>query len=294
MGVVFDMQRCSVGDGPGIRTSVFLKGCPLRCVWCHNPEGFDARPQLRFDARKCMACGECRAACPQGCRPAESLDLSDCRICGRCVAHCATGALTVCGTEMSSDDVIAYVLRDKPFFDVSGGGMTLTGGEPLMQAAFALALCRAANKADIDICVETSGMGDKAALLALAPYVSCFLYDIKESDPVRHLAYTGASNERILDNLRALNGVGARIVLRCPVIPGFNNREEHFAFIGQLADSLGGVSETHIEPYHPLGEGKRVSLRMPPVQPVSVPTDEQIGGWIKAVARHTRKPVRLP
>ena len=241
-----------------------------------------------------MRCGACSTACPRGLSPSEGIHPSKCISCGRCAKACVAQALEICGKEMSVSDVIKRVLRDKPFFDASGGGMTLTGGEPLMQGEFTLALCRAAKEAGVDVCLETSGFGSPALLQSLAPYVSLFLFDIKESDPARHLAYTGVSNESILENLYMLNHMGASIILRCPIIPGFNDRPDHLSFIGGLAQSLGGVSQVHIEPYHPLGGGKRAQLALPHEPPITLPTPPDIERWLSVIRQHTEKTVRLP
>ena len=283
VGRIFDIQRCSLHDGPGIRTTVFMKGCPLRCAWCHNPEGQTSRPLLSFVPEKCIGCGYCLRVCRnQGHRVLDgrhALDRAKCVVCGLCTRECFAGALEVVGRDVTVEDVLEVVLRDRPFYESSMGGITLSGGEPLLQAAFSKALLQQAKQAGLHCCVETCGQYEYDRLEAVAPYVDLFLYDWKESDPARHLDYCGASNERILANLRALHDAGRKIRLRCPIIPGFNDRSGHFQGIAALAQSLPNLEGVELLPYHRLGESKirrfgldhEAMLRVKAVDPDSLP-----------------------
>ena len=290
-GRIFDIQRFSTHDGPGIRTTVFFKGCPLRCRWCHNPEGLRPEPQIAFAPDRCIACGDCAAACPEGAhrleraaagRAVHAFDRARCRSCGTCAAACASGALETVGREIEAEDVLREVLRDRVFYETSGGGLTLSGGEPLLQPAFAAALLRAAKAEGLHTAVETSGFAPWKDLDALAGSVDLFLYDIKETDPERHREFTGVPNESILGNLRKLHAGGARIALRCPIIPACNDREDHFAGIAALMRELPGLAETELLAYHPLGQGKgaRLGAEPPASLPASMPDREASRRWV--------------
>lgn len=259
-GMVFDIQRFCIHDGPGIRTTVFLKGCPLNCLWCHNPEGISPQPQLSFMPDRCIGCRKCMEVCSRGGHREESgkhvLDRTKCVVCGACAAACCCGALEVVGRRMSVAEVMAEVLSDRPFYVTSGGGMTLSGGEPLMQMEFSAALLQAARAEDVSTCVETSGLIDSARLMNLLPLVDLFLYDVKDTDPAHHRSNTGADNAKILENLRLLHDAGAKIILRLPIVPGLNDRADHFEGIARLWGRLPRLAGAEIMPYHPLGRGK--------------------------------------
>ena len=266
-GRVFDIQRFSIHDGPGIRTTVFLQGCPLDCAWCHNPEGRAATPQLAFTPTLCIGCGFCFRHCEHGGHVMEEdahrLHREGCVACFCCVRECYSGALEVVGSDRTVEEVIAEVLRDRPFYKESGGGMTLSGGEPLAQPVFAEALLRRAKDEGLHTCLETSGAAPWEDLAALVPHVDCFLYDYKETDPERHRACTGQDNARILNNLRHLDDAGVPILLRCPIIPGVNLRDDHLQGIADLAGTLQNLQDVNIMGFHRLGEGKRERIGLP-------------------------------
>jgi len=274
LGGVFDIQRFSIHDGPGIRTTVFLKGCPLRCLWCHNPEGRSPSQVVSFLPEKCLGCGECVSACPQHAHRLEAAgtdgsavthiyDREVCQTCGRCTQVCDTRALEFVGRRMTVVEVMKEVCQDKAFYPTSGGGLTISGGEPLSQIDFTLALLCAARQEGFHRCLETCGFVSWGRFSAVLPLVDLFLFDFKETDPRRHAEFTGRSNEIILKNLHALHDVGAKIQLQCPIVPGFNDREDHFAGIAALARSLPNLAGVKLLPYHPLGKSKleRFGLR---------------------------------
>ena len=295
--VIFNIQRFSVNDGPGIRTTVFMKGCMLNCLWCHNPESKSPKPQVFLTPRLCVGCGECVAACQKGLHSFTEdgrhlIDRTKCGLCGECVSACV-GALELCGKEMTPEEIIREVLKDKPFYENSGGGMTISGGDPLFAADFTLALLRCAQENGLHTCIETSGFARWEKIGALIPYVDLFLWDVKETDSARHAEYTGVPNELILENLKKLDAAGAKTVLRCPVIPGYNDREEHFAAIAALAESLEHVQEINIEPYHPLGQSKSEAIGEEyALSGLSFPKDDLVKEWMAAVQKGTRVPVK--
>jgi len=260
-GAVFNIQRFCVQDGPGVRTAVFLKGCHLRCAWCHNPESHKRHPEIMYDPAKCIYCGACAAVCinHELMDGVHSYDRAACAGCGRCVDVCYAGAIELCGKEMTAEEVMKTVVRDKDFYGMDGG-MTVSGGEPLLQADFTLELAKLARENGINVCIETSGDADSEILMEIARYTDLFLYDIKLLDGEMHKKYTGISNARILKNLRMLDDMGARTILRCPIIPDVNLTEEHFSGIARLAESLKNVIEVQFEPYHPLGVSKSQRL----------------------------------
>ena len=273
-GRIFDIQRFSIHDGPGIRTTVFLKGCPLRCVWCHNPEGMNSSQVISFLPEKCIACGECVRICEHHAHGFEAAgangsgvthvyDRDRCEACGRCTEHCAARALEAVGRDLTVAEVMKEVRQDKAFYATSGGGLSISGGEPLAQIDFTIALLTATGEEGFHSCVETCGFASWARFKPLLSLVDLFLFDFKETDPQRHAEFTGQSNEVILKNLRALSDIGAKIQLQCPLVPGFNDREEHIDGIAALALSMPGITGVQLLPYHPLGKSKldRFGLR---------------------------------
>jgi len=291
-GRVFDIQRFSIHDGPGIRTTVFLKGCPLHCLWCHNPEGISAEPLLSFAPDRCINCGRCVDACPNHAHAMDPQEghvlLRDrCAVCGECVAVCHSRALEIVGTDISANDVLDRALRDRLFFETSGGGITLSGGEPLLQAAFAEALLRGAKSAGVHTAVETCGHVDFARFARIMPHTDLFLYDVKETDEALHREYTGVDGRRILDNLRALHEAGASVLVRLPIVPGLNDRQDHFERVAGIVKPLPGLLGVEVMPYHGLGAGKRRRFGMESdgsADPPS-PSQETVARWVASLRR---------
>ncbi len=258
-GIVFDIQRFALHDGPGIRTTVFLKGCPLRCTWCHNPESQAFRPQLAFDPDRCTTCAAAAQAHTQGIQLLAHVGAADART-GLLADACPHGALRQIGRRMTVEEVMDEVVRDAPYYARSGGGLTLSGGEPLAQGGFALALLRAARALGLHTCLDTSGAVGRRRMEAAADLTDLFLYDYKATDPDEHRRLTGASNRRILDNLDALYRRGARIVLRCPLVPGVNDSPEHLRGIAALSRRYPRLDGVEILPYHDLGRDKAARI----------------------------------
>lgn len=288
VGRIFDIQRFSIHDGPGIRTTVFMKGCPLRCVWCHNPEGISGEPLLSFLPNKCIGCGYCLRVCPEGAHRLDNdgthvIDRARCTVCGKCTEECYAGALELVGREATVQEVLDEVLRDKPFYETSGGGMTLSGGEPLTQLEFTAALLEGGQRSDLHCAVETCGHVDFARFERILPDTDLFLYDIKETDPERHVEYTGVDNARILQNLRKLHDRGAAVLVRLPIIPGLNDRDDHFRALAKLAESLPGLEGFEVLPYHRLGTSKleRFGIEDDPLGDVEPPEKETVAGWVE-------------
>jgi pyruvate formate lyase activating enzyme len=253
-GLVFDIKKYSIHDGPGIRTTVFLKGCPLACQWCHNPESQATGRERIFRESRCIRCGACVAACTQraiswdGDGPRTSRE--KCTLCGACVEACTSEAREIVGREMTVAQVMDEIRRDVAFYDESGGGVTFSGGEPLMQPGFLRALLRACRREEIHTALDTCGYAPWDTLDAIRRTVDLFLYDLKLLDEARHREFTGASNALILSNVQALSQGGQEIILRVPVIPGVNDDEESSRQIGVFAASLPHLREVDLLPYH--------------------------------------------
>jgi len=259
-GLVADIQRFSVHDGPGIRTTVFLKGCDFRCPWCQNPETIRPVPELQVLPERCIGCGACLEACPNGARVKEGGSIRHlrerCRACGRCARTCYARALVVIGREMDPAEVLAEVLEDAPYYGNSGGGMTLSGGEPLCQPEFSRELLEGAKSAGVHTAVETNLAAAWEKVAALLPFTDFFMVDIKLTDAARHREWTGAPNDRILENVRRLSGEGKPILVRTPVVPGVNDDPGTIGAVADLVRSFPSLVAYELLPYHPLGTGK--------------------------------------
>jgi len=296
-GTVFDIQRFAIHDGPGIRTTVFLKGCPLHCLWCHNPESQEPRPEIFFSPEKCIGCHYCEEACEHnGHQFVDGVHIynrENCVRCGKCTLECYSRALETAGKLMSAEEVLQEVLKDRAFYDNSGGGMTLSGGEPMMQFEFTRDLLRLAKEEGLHNAIETCGASSWARYEEILPYVDLFLYDIKETDVELHQQFTGISNQIVIENVTALARAGAPIILRCPIIPGLNDRTAHFKAVAELANSLPTVFEINILPYHPLGTSKSQRLgKEAPLNDIAMPPEIQARGWLETVQQHTSVTVR--
>jgi pyruvate formate lyase activating enzyme len=258
-GVVFNIQRFSLHDGPGIRSTVFLKGCPLRCLWCSNPESQDVAPNLMVRDILCKGCGACAEVCPRGAiemreTGGRAIDRGLCDGCLLCVDACIYGSLRACGATMAFGDVVREVLRDEAFYRNSNGGVTLSGGEPLLQADFAARLLKEFKEKGLHTAVDTSGYVPASRFDMILPYIDVVLFDIKHLDPDPHLRATGVDNGLILGNLERISGKVA-IWLRLPLIPGFNDGEEHIRRVAALGKKI-GAEKISLLPYHEGGKSK--------------------------------------
>lgn len=297
-GQVLDVKRFAIHDGPGIRTTVFLKGCPLACSWCHNPESQRESPEILFLAARCTGCGACAAVCPAGAvRVVEGRAVTDrnaCRGCGRCVGACLQSARSLVGERRTVAQVLALVERDLLFYDQSGGGLTLSGGEPLGQPDFTLAALREAKGARIPTAVDTCGHAAPEIIEEASRCADLFLYDLKLMDERRHAEATGLGNRLILDNVRRLGSLGARVWIRFPLIPGVNSDEEDVAAIGRFVRGLRGVEAIQVLPYHGAGEVKRDRLERPrDCRRFDVPAAEILDRTAVVLRREARRPVTI-
>lgn len=262
MGIVFDVQKFCVHDGPGIRTSVFLKGCMMRCIWCHNPESFSAKKELSYKAQSCVNCKACEKVCPNGVHTftltddKHSVDFNKCTTCGKCVDNCPVESLTMFGKEMSAREVIDEVVKDRNYYKTSGGGVTFTGGEPTMQFDFLMELLTLSKEENIHICLETNGVIPNDHLLKILPYIDLFLLDYKATGDELHKKLTGVPQTLIHNTIKTLREYDKPINLRCPVIQGTNDTQEHFETIKQLQLENKNIIKAEIMAYHSYGKHK--------------------------------------
>ena len=293
-GTVLSIERCSLHDGPGLRTTVFLKGCPLSCLWCHNPESKSFTSELYYLYEKCVFCGLCGKECVNHKITAaeHSIRRTACTACGKCVRICPNSALELKGEVKTTQDVLDIILKDVRYYEKSGGGMTLSGGEPLAQFDYSLELLCLAKENGIHTCIETSGYISTDKIMSVLPFVDLFLYDFKVGNDDEHLKYTGVPKSPIMENLQKLDNVGAKIILRCPVIPGYNDNDEHFAAISETANSLTNIIEVNIMKYNPMGASKAKRIGQSGLE-LGFPEDKQVEGWLEAAARNTKVTVKL-
>jgi pyruvate formate lyase activating enzyme len=262
-GLVFDIQKFAVHDGGGIRTLVFLKGCPLKCRWCSNPESLAGKPEIIFVANNCISCGECLKVCGEGAiRHGEArcegltIDREKCALCGRCAKFCYAGAINIIGRYLSVPELMGIIERDRKFYEQSNGGVTFSGGEPTAQAEFLTVSLQELRKRGIHTAIETSSFVPWDTYASILEHVDLVLTDIKHMGDAEHRRLTGVSNQLILDNLRAVSRLGIPMKVRLPLIPGINDDETNLRLTADFVDGLDTVQSLDILPYHRLGEGK--------------------------------------
>jgi pyruvate formate lyase activating enzyme len=265
-GRIFNIQRCSTEDGPGLRTTVFMKGCSMRCAWCHNPEGLNFSCRVMWIESRCQACYRCIAACPnQAIAEADGVlftDVQRCRVCGACVQTCLNNAREVSGRDITVAQCLDTVKRDRIFYDKSGGGATLSGGEATLQWEFAREFFKACKSLKIHTALDTCGWVKAENLTAILEFTDLVLYDLKVADPLLHRKYTGAGLEPVLENARLVSGLLIPMWIRIPVIPGYTDSTENIAGLGAVIRELPAVRRVDLLPYHRLGEAKYKGLGM--------------------------------
>ena len=285
LGVITNVQRLCLHDGPGLRTTVFLKGCPLRCRWCHNPETQLSRPQPLVHMDKCLGCGACESVCPHDCHRMEGVrfDSTACSLCLQCVGVCPAGAIERCGETWEADQLAETLVRDKPFFG-DEGGVTLSGGEPTMQAAFALELMDEIRKRGAGIAMETCGAFAPELLSDLLPRVDHFLWDVKDTDPDRHQKNTGYPLEPILENLRHACVAGADVCVRGIILRGINAEDTHARKLGMLARTV-GAKDCRLLPFHPYYSAKlaRIGRSGEAMGQEYIPSDDTMKHLVQAM-----------
>lgn len=295
VGTVFNIQRYSINDGPGIRTCIFMKGCPLNCIWCHNPESKSPLSELSYSERMCIGCRKCEAICPNGCHSfvdgKHMIDRDKCISCGACVKVCS-GALEIIGRQMTAQAVIEEACKDRLFYETSHGGITFTGGEPFAQPEFLIHMLQLAKKENLHVCVETCGFVRQDILKQAMEYIDIFLFDYKVTDAEKHKEFTGVDQKLILENLDFV-AKNKKLVLRCPIIPGYNDTEAHFEAIAALANRYSSIFRIDVEPYHPLGKNKAGQIgKNYALEELGMTDKELTENWIKKIASLTKCEVR--
>lgn len=283
-GLIFDIQRYSIHDGPGIRTTVFCKGCRLSCWWCHNPEGLSFDPELMLWSDRCIGCQTCVSVCPNSAifvaNSAIITDRSKCEVCGSCAERCPANAREIVGKRVSVGELMKEVQKDVPFYEDSGGGVTVSGGEPLEQPVLLNAFLSACKKEGMHTTLNTNGYAETEVVMKVSENVDLFTYDLKSMDDGMHRLYTGVSNELILTNLERLDSLGKRIFVRFPLIPGVNSDEGNVDAMLKFVSALKNVEEIGILPYHKLGVEKARRLGKE-VKIFEEPSDEMVEAIVK-------------
>lgn len=287
-GIVFDIQKFCINDGPGVRTTVFLKGCQMRCLWCHNPESMSQRKQLSFNADKCLNCQACAQVCAHHrfVDGIHQIDFAACDGCGKCVEVCPAQALKIYGEEVTAEQIIQEVLKDKIYFAKTGGGITLSGGEALHQFTFALELAQLSKQAGLHVCLETNGASKSEHYQQIAPFVDCFLVDYKATGDKLHKTLTGLSRRLVDQNMKLLHQLGCPVILRCPLIPGYNLSLEHFQAIGEMVERFDNILHVEILPYHNFGARKAREIGEIYTVDSEMPDEATIQFWITALSRN--------
>ncbi len=294
MGKIFNIQRFSIHDGPGIRTTVFLKGCMLNCRWCHNPESHSSERQPICRVAKCALCGGCAAVCQNNCHELtggeHKLDFTACILCGECARICPNGAMEIIGREETAENIVSIALRDEMFYKTSGGGVTVSGGEPFCQPEFLFEILEACKEHGLHTAIETCGMTNESNIRRAAELCDLFLYDFKLGDDELHRRYTGVSNRQIIANLELLCELGKPVILRCPIIPTVNDNTEYFRAIAGIVNRLSNIQMVEVEPYHSLGEAKSEGLGKES-NIFETPNAETVDKWIAEIGSMCRCPV---
>lgn len=285
--MIFNIQKCSIHDGHGLRTLVFFKGCPLRCKWCANPESQKYGFEIMEAQNKCIGCGACIKVCTLGCIEKQEdglrIDRAECTECFACTERCYAEAKYKIGKEYTTEELYKEIEKDKIFYTINGGGVTFSGGEPLTQPKDLTAIAKLCNQRGIDVAIESCGMGDYEEFRSALPYINSMFMDIKHIDSDKHKELTGAGNELILENIRRIAEFGIPITIRTPVIPGLNDTEENICGIAEFIKEIPQIKEYELLVYHQLGVSKYAALgREYTLKNVNPPTDEEIRRLVKA------------
>lgn len=289
-GLIFDIKKLAVHDGPGIRTTVFFKGCPLHCSWCHNPEAIHPDPELVWFEIKCIGCGECFAVCPQQAHEAlpdgtRAYHRERCLLCGKCVEICYAEALVMEGRKVTVEELMTELRKDIPFYENSGGGVTLSGGEPLFQHEFALSLLKQCKAEGLHTVLDTSGHAPWSVLSEILAYVDLVLYDLKHIDGEMYRTHTGRANTSALENLKKVGQSGTPVEIRMPIIPGINDAEDEILRAAEFLTGVKGITRVQLLPYHRLGRSKYERLgkayKLPTQQPPSRDHMGKVASWMQ-------------
>jgi len=281
--IIFNIQKFSIHDGPGIRTTVFFKGCPLKCLWCHNPESQNIKKEILYDRDKCVLCGTCEKVCPKKAIKIENgvltTDMNKCDFCGECVTYCINEARQIVGKEYTVDEVMKEVIKDKIFYEQSNGGVTVSGGEPLMQIDFVYELLKKLKEENIHTAVDTCGAVSFENLERIAKYTDLFLYDLKIMDDEKHKEFIGASNKNIIENLIKLSKIHQNIIIRMPIIEGVNDDVSHIEKALELIEGL-NMKKVNLLPYHDFAKHKYKKLGLTYEDAkMSKPSDEKMNSF---------------